>query len=138
MMTDRWVEGCHILCCLHGVEGKKIKKFLKWKNKQQTPAEDDPEQLGENPCGFCGRDGCFTNLLEKKSRNSISITVTSNCPYHYERMQYKQAATFSNNMPAQMCQSTVLSAPHLSQEIHKPFGNIMPCIILSLSIPMMA
>ena len=33
-----------------GVEGKKIKKFLKWKNKQQTPAEDE---LGENPCGFC-------------------------------------------------------------------------------------
>ena len=40
---------------------------------------------------------CFTNLLEKKSGNSI--TVTSNCPYHYERMQYKQAATFSNTMP---------------------------------------
>ena len=46
--------GRHILCGLHGIEDKKIEKFLEWKNKQQTPTEDDPEQLGENPCGFCG------------------------------------------------------------------------------------
>jgi len=92
--------GGHILGGLQGVEDKKIEKFWERKNRQQaSEEEDEPEQLGENPCGFCGRDGCFTNLLEKKSGNSISITVTSNCPYHYERMQYKQAATFSNTMP---------------------------------------
>jgi hypothetical protein len=55
--------------------------------------------LGENPCGFCGQDGCFTSLLEKKSGNSIKISITSNCPYHYERMQYKHAATSSSTMP---------------------------------------
>ena len=59
----------------------------------------DTEQIGENPCGFCGLDGCFTNLLEKKSGNLIKFTITSNCSYHYECMQYKNAAVSSNNMP---------------------------------------
>ena len=39
---------------INGIDDKKIEKFLEWENKQQTPAEDDPEQLGENNCGFCG------------------------------------------------------------------------------------
>src|ERR1700727_2856947 len=44
-------------------------------------------------------NGCFTSLLEKKSGNSVKISVTSNCPYHYEQMQYKHAATSSSTMP---------------------------------------
>src|SRR6202050_569783 len=41
----------------------------------------------------------ITNLLEKKSGNSIKFTITSNCSYHYECMQYKNAAVSPNNMP---------------------------------------
>jgi hypothetical protein len=55
--------------------------------------------IGENPCGFCDLDGCLTSLLETKAGNSIKFTITSNCPYYYECMQYKNAAIFSNNMP---------------------------------------
>ena len=61
MLSDQMIQGIIFPNGLEmaGVEGKKIKKFLKWKNKQQAPAEDDPEQLGENPCGFCRWDGAL-------------------------------------------------------------------------------
>jgi hypothetical protein len=67
--------------------------------KEKGGFKNIPENLGENPCGFCRQDGCFTSLLEKKSGNSIKISITSNCHYHYERMQYKHAATSSSTMP---------------------------------------
>ena len=43
------------------------------------------QPVGDNPCGFCGLDGCLIQLLEKKSG---SFTITSNCQYHYAQMQY--------------------------------------------------
>ena len=121
--------GCHKLCTHHGIENKKIEKSLESKNKQQTPAEDDPEQLGANPCGFCGPDGYFTNLLEKKSGNSRSITVHQIALTTMKGCNTNKQPPFLTICHAQMCQSTVLSTPHLSQEIHKPFGNIIHCII---------
>ena len=80
---------------------RKLENFWNWKDGREKILENeqDPEQLGENPCGFCGCDGCFTSLLEKKSGNSIKISITSNCPYHYEQMQYKHAAISSKTMP---------------------------------------
>ena len=85
----------------------KIKAY--WKQRERAATEgqdtsdtddtDELQQIGENPCGFCGLDGCFTSLLEKKSGNSIKFTITSNCSYHYECMQYKNATVSSNNMP---------------------------------------
>ena len=96
--------GGHILCSLLGAEDAKIKAY--WKQRERAAAQghdtsdiDELQQIGENPCGFCGLDGCFTSLLEKKFGNSIKFTITSNCHYHYERMQYKNAAVFSKNMP---------------------------------------
>jgi hypothetical protein len=96
--------GGHILRSLRGADDMKIKAYWKRREKaategQNTNDTDELKQIGENPCGFCGLDGCFTSLLGKKSGNSIKFTITSNCPYHYERMQYKNAAISSNNMP---------------------------------------
>ena len=96
--------GGHILHNLHGAEDAKIKAY--WKQRERATAQeqdksktDELQQIGENPCGFCGLDGCITSLLEKKAGNSIKFTITSNCPYYYECMQYKNAAVSSNNMP---------------------------------------
>ena len=96
--------GGHILHSLHGADDMKIKAYWKQRERAATEGQDTSDtdklqQIGENPCGFCGLDGCFTSLLEKKSGNSIKFTITSNCSYHYERMQYKNATVSSNNMP---------------------------------------
>ncbi|KAF8163984.1 hypothetical protein BJ912DRAFT_1097015 [Pholiota molesta] len=50
------------------------------------------------PCGFCGLEGCLTEL-KHKSDNSRSVAVASNCNYHYEKMQYKSAMTCSASSP---------------------------------------
>jgi hypothetical protein len=66
--------GGHILCTLC---------------KPDTPDECTLQSLavGDNPCGFCGLDGChsLTHLLEKKGDG---FTITSNCQYHYAQMHY--------------------------------------------------
>ncbi|KAJ6609768.1 hypothetical protein B0H10DRAFT_2295284 [Mycena sp. CBHHK59/15] len=45
-------------------------------------------KVGVDPCGFCGLDGCVTQLtISKEGKHSIQ----SSCRYHYEKMQYKAA-----------------------------------------------
>ncbi|KAF8154667.1 hypothetical protein B0H34DRAFT_615988, partial [Crassisporium funariophilum] len=46
-------------------------------------------EVGIDPCGWCGRDGCKTQL------SSTSLSVTSNCPFHYDKMIYSRAAILS-------------------------------------------
>ncbi|KAF9457045.1 hypothetical protein BDZ94DRAFT_1228616 [Collybia nuda] len=46
-------------------------------------------------CGWCGRDGCQTHLIKKGS----SISITSNCPYHYQKLSYKRALQSSQASP---------------------------------------
>jgi hypothetical protein len=104
-LSKMWNHGGgHILCSLCGADDIKINAY--WKQRERATAQgqdtsntDQLQQIGENPCGFCGLDGCFTSLLGKKSGKSIKFTVTLNCPYHYECMQYKNATVSSNNMP---------------------------------------
>jgi hypothetical protein len=67
--------GSHILHALHNTEDPKVLR-----------------SVGENPCGFCGQDSCFTQLKLKKSGG---LSTVSNCPYHYSGMHYKKAANFS-------------------------------------------
>jgi hypothetical protein len=69
--------GRHILHSLHEIEDPKICTTL----------------VGVNPCGFCGKEGCFTQL---KLHKNGSASINSNCIYHYSGMQYKRAAQFSN------------------------------------------
>src|SRR6266852_4283340 len=72
--------GSHILHSLHETEDPKKCTTL----------------VGVNPCGFCGREGCFTQLKLNKNGNA---SINSNCIYHYSGMQYKRAAQFSNPQP---------------------------------------
>ena len=87
------------MCNICGAEEAKINAYWKWREKAAEQEQDELQQIGENPCGFCGLNDCLTSLLEKKAGNSIKFTITSNCPYYYECMQYKNAAVSSNNMP---------------------------------------
>ena len=50
-----------------------------------VPDECKLQAIGENPCGFCGLDGCLTQLLKKKHGG---FTITSTCMYHYAQWQY--------------------------------------------------
>ena len=69
------------------------------------------QAIGEEPCGFCGLDGCLTQLQEKKKG---SLSVASNCLYHYAAMNYKAAAKFSKAVPCtNICPSALSTVPHL-------------------------
>jgi hypothetical protein len=47
------------------------------------------DHSGENPCGFCGWDNCFTQF---KLLKNGSFPIAPNCSYHCCGMQYKKAA----------------------------------------------
>ncbi|KAF8150234.1 hypothetical protein B0H34DRAFT_667193 [Crassisporium funariophilum] len=62
-------------------------------------------QVGIDPCGWCGRDGCKTQLSSTSVRGKNKLSVTSNCPFHYNKMIYSRAAILSTgnsstNVPA--------------------------------------
>ena len=81
-LKDMWKHvGGHILCNLCDCA---------------TPNECKLKEIGENICGFCGLDGCLTQLVEKKNSG---FTITSTCPYHYDQMQYGAAAQFAKSSP---------------------------------------
>ncbi|KAI0729871.1 hypothetical protein C8Q72DRAFT_777330 [Fomitopsis betulina] len=69
--------GHHILYAMHGIR------------------ECDIQNLGVEPCGFCGWDGCMVQLTKKNS----GVSVTSSCPYHYMLMSYNSAKTVSKATP---------------------------------------
>ena len=46
--------------------------------------------IGENPCGWCGLEGCKTHLIYKKRRKNPIIS--SNCSYHYDKLIYSKAS----------------------------------------------
>lgn len=57
-------------------------------------------KLGNNPCGFCGRDGCITLLRSRPNApRNTAPTILSTCDYHYDRMQYGTARKFSKSSP---------------------------------------
>ncbi|KZV91297.1 hypothetical protein EXIGLDRAFT_693781 [Exidia glandulosa HHB12029] len=51
--------------------------------------------VGDDPCGFCGRLGCFTVLSIKGK----SATIHSSCGYHYRRMKYAVASVSTKSSP---------------------------------------
>ncbi|KAJ7314723.1 hypothetical protein DFH08DRAFT_716268 [Mycena albidolilacea] len=66
--------GQHILLALH----------QKIDHKAQIAVEADP-------CGLCGLEGCYIQLSESK--------ITSDCDYHYSRMNHKSAKKTSQSSP---------------------------------------
>ncbi|KAJ7608465.1 hypothetical protein DFH06DRAFT_1017692 [Mycena polygramma] len=61
--------------------------------------------VGAEPCGWCGLEGCHTQLTE--SARGVA-QITSSCGYHYTKMIYKSAATFT---PATPCTNVPLQCP---------------------------
>ncbi|KAG5633310.1 hypothetical protein H0H81_008917, partial [Sphagnurus paluster] len=52
-----------------------------------TPDADLKAEIGDKPCGWCGREECKTQLHPAAGKKK-SVTITSNCAYHYERINY--------------------------------------------------
>lgn len=96
--------------------------------------------IGLDPCGWCGRDGCLTQLSKKGNTYSI----TSSCEYHYGKMVYGRAATSSQSSPCTNvpihCPVCPLSASGQPRTIwkynamnhfiseHVPEGGVLPQI----------
>jgi hypothetical protein len=71
--------GKHILFALRGVD----------ENVELKPGIN----IGLDPCGFCGLDGCKIQLTKKGNSHSIA----SSCKYHYTSMIYGMAAKCTIN-----------------------------------------
>ncbi|KAJ7694979.1 hypothetical protein B0H14DRAFT_2266257, partial [Mycena olivaceomarginata] len=67
--------GQHILLALHQKADPKAKHSVE-----------------ADPCGFCGHDGCHTQL-------SGGSKITSDCGYHYLKMNYKAAKNCTKSSP---------------------------------------
>ena len=58
------------------------------------------QPVGEIPCGFCGLDGCITQLATSFSKKKHGqTTIVSTCLYHHSKMNYKAASVFSQKSP---------------------------------------
>ncbi|KAJ7661525.1 hypothetical protein DFH06DRAFT_1089043 [Mycena polygramma] len=53
--------------------------------------------VGIEPCGFCGLDGCSTQLLKHPRK---AVTISSSCRYHYARMNYEKAKNAAAQSPS--------------------------------------
>ncbi|KAJ7198392.1 hypothetical protein C8J57DRAFT_959790, partial [Mycena rebaudengoi] len=49
--------------------------------------------------GFCGLDGCFTQLINLNHPKK-PISIKSSCRYHFSRLNYKKAKNQSNRAPS--------------------------------------
>lgn len=99
--------------------------------------------MGIDPCGWCGRDGCKTQLTQNSKTKALSIV--SGCEYHYKGMRYSNAIQCTANSPCTnvpihcpMC-SAALSGQlrtvwkynaffHLAAE-HGPENGVLPEIL---------
>ncbi|KAJ7240291.1 hypothetical protein C8J57DRAFT_1478255 [Mycena rebaudengoi] len=63
------------------------------------PEEELLNAVGSEPCGFCGLDGCFTQLINLNHPKK-PISIKSSCRYHFSRLNYKKAKNQSNRAPS--------------------------------------
>ncbi|KZV94450.1 hypothetical protein EXIGLDRAFT_611708, partial [Exidia glandulosa HHB12029] len=99
---EKYETGEHLLCRLCDTEvviekmrshvGRHI--LLKARNLPD-PLLDGHPPIGVDPCGFCGRSGCFTVLSVKGK----ALTIHSSCGYHYQRMKYALASVSTKSSP---------------------------------------
>ncbi|KAH6904033.1 hypothetical protein BKA70DRAFT_1512940 [Coprinopsis sp. MPI-PUGE-AT-0042] len=54
-------------------------------------------EIGLNPCGWCGLEGCKTLMIVGKKGKAVQIE--SNCAYHYTGMVYSKAVVSNSNTP---------------------------------------
>ena len=52
-------------------------------------------QVGVDPCGFCGIDGCIVQLTKKGN----SSTIACSCKYHHKGMTYGMAMKCTKSAP---------------------------------------
>ncbi|KAK7037056.1 hypothetical protein R3P38DRAFT_2517108 [Favolaschia claudopus] len=57
------------------------------------------QPVGSEPCGFCGREGCFTQLINTNHPKKPP-SILSSCPYHYSGMNYRKAQTSTKTSPS--------------------------------------
>jgi hypothetical protein len=54
-------------------------------------------EVGTDPCGWCGREGCKVQLTQ--ARGGKSWAILSSCPYHYAKLSYARALQPTKSSP---------------------------------------
>ncbi|KAJ6625273.1 hypothetical protein B0H10DRAFT_1783292, partial [Mycena sp. CBHHK59/15] len=106
---------CGTHCKLSSMQnhvGHHLLLALRGKN---DPKPCSVQELGADPCGFCGREGCYTQLIKKEDE---PVVIVSNCDYHYAKMLYKAATKCTKNSPCTnvpihcpLCKKSASGAP---------------------------
>jgi hypothetical protein len=72
------------------------KHILRAHRGEPDPSLPENLDIGINPCGWCGLDGCKTQL---NTTGQGTKRTTSNCTYHYAKMQYRAAEISTPRKP---------------------------------------
>jgi hypothetical protein len=116
---------------MRGHVGKHI--LFKYRNLEQFSTLAKGVEIGLDPCGWCGRGGCMTQLTKKGN----SYSTTSSCQYHYAKMMYGKAMACSNSAPCPICPKSTsgqlktiwkYNAMHHFISEHSPTDNALPTI----------
>lgn len=107
IFAKKYSGKCKVHCFICSAEKPLYKmrdhvgKHILWDLRGQPPppGQVHVNPVGAFPCGFCGMDGCFTQIIDEKKGSKIKCTIQSSCIYHYENMNYKAACKSSKSMP---------------------------------------
>ncbi|KAJ3873046.1 hypothetical protein F5051DRAFT_304084, partial [Lentinula edodes] len=74
--------------------------ILRWmRDSADTLIIENDQQVGADPCGWCGMEGCITSL-GKKSPKAKMLRSASDCPYHFANMSWANAKKVTPSSPS--------------------------------------
>jgi hypothetical protein len=114
--------GGHILRSLCGANGVKINTYWKQRERATSQGQDTSnthqlQQIRENPCGFCGLDGCLTKSTGEKIWKFNQVHCHIKLPLSNA---VKKCTSFFQQYAMYQCSNTL---SHYFQGTHKPSGN---------------
>ncbi|KAF8067653.1 hypothetical protein FPV67DRAFT_1652655 [Lyophyllum atratum] len=97
--------GTHILRALRIAQ---FKVYSESQDYYPNEADVPGSEMCANPCGWCGLEGCRTQLVLKGTGAKQKVTLVSDCDYHHSKMVYSLAKNSTDGTP---CTNIPLGCP---------------------------
>ncbi|KAF8056034.1 hypothetical protein FPV67DRAFT_1457452 [Lyophyllum atratum] len=101
--------GTHILRALRIAQ---FKVYSESQDYYPNEADVPGSEMCANPCGWCGLEGCRTQLVLKGTGAKQKVTLVSDCDYHHSKMVYSLAKNSTDGTP---CTNIPLGCPLCSK-----------------------